>query len=106
MSTGRGTVVIQEKRREEKPQDDISLLVWLKDRLSWDQYLELCSRFGGRRFYLPQWPAQEERNKQIKKEFENILDHAHNPKMAAIYSSLAKRHGLTEGGIRYVLFRS
>jgi len=105
MSSGKETVAENPKVLTEEPQDDISLLVWLQDHLSWDEYLELCSKFGGRRFYLPRWPAQEERNKQIKKEFENILDTAHNPKMAAIYSSLARRHGLTEGGIRYILFR-
>lgn len=81
-----------------------SLLEYLKKRLGWDEYLEICKVYGGSRVYIPRSPLSWERDEQIRAEYRAIVDSAHNPELVSIYQALARRFGLTESGIRYILF--
>lgn len=77
---------------------------WLIDQIGWDNYVELCRQFGGQKVYIPKKPYNEIRNREIRRQFNSIMYQADEPDRGVIYRSLARKFGITERGIRHVLF--
>lgn len=82
----------------------IELHSWLIDRIGWKEFVSMCREFGGQRVWIPKEPYTTNRNIEIRKQYNRIMDHGNNLNQQAIYDSLAKQFGMTESGIRHVLF--
>jgi Mor family transcriptional regulator len=89
----------------DKEQDSCSEFEsWFIDTFDFNSWLLLCSLFGGRRVYVPSHPSVEQRNRQIKNEYDTIINSDSEVKQELIYQSLADRYCLSVSQIRRVLF--
>lgn len=77
---------------------------WFIDTFDFEAWLTLCKAFGGQRVYVPSSPSVEQRNRQIKKEYDEILSTDKSIKQEPVYSFLASKHDLSVSQIRRVLF--
>ncbi|MDY7026682.1 MAG: Mor transcription activator family protein [Spirochaetota bacterium] len=90
--------------KEIKAVDTTGLYAWLLERMAWSDFVEMCQRFGGQRVWIPRQPYIEDRNAEIRRRFGAIMEGAESADMTSVYESLARNFGMTERGIRHVLF--
>ena len=79
--------------------DETGVYQYLINRMGWDDFVEMCKQFGGQKIYLPRRPYTEDRNREIRDEFQNIVEGTFNGKMAIVYRRLSERVGRAGRGI-------
>jgi Mor family transcriptional regulator len=91
-------------REEVEIVDVTGLYTWLLQRVRWEEFVEMCQRFGGQRVWIPKQPYIEDRNAEIRRQFGSIVEGGYQVDIGSVYNHLSKEFGLSVRNIRRVLY--